>query len=187
MVTASRFDRLTAAFDCVRFDSGCRIDESRELHPHWCCRDDHLQQRNTSPSAAVLRRLAPVGATSSLTRIALDSRHYVDVYNYQVMKPASYGMSTPERLDATFMALADPTRRAILARLAKGELSVTELAAPFAMSQPAISKHLKVLEARGLGLAQAGCAAASVPDRGSTDGRSDGLARTLPAAVGRQL
>ena len=49
-------------------------------------------------------------------------------------------------LDTTFAALADPTRRAILARLAKGEASVTELAEPFAMSQPAISKHLKVLE-----------------------------------------
>jgi DNA-binding transcriptional ArsR family regulator len=49
-------------------------------------------------------------------------------------------------LDATFAALADPTRRAILARLAAGEASVTELAAPFSMSQPAISKHLKVLE-----------------------------------------
>lgn len=56
----------------------------------------------------------------------------------------------PDRLDATFMALADPTRRAILARLASGEASVTELAAPFAMSQPAISKHLKVLERAGL-------------------------------------
>lgn len=55
-----------------------------------------------------------------------------------------------ERLDATFAALADPTRRAILARLASGEASVTELAAPFAMSQPAISKHLKVLERAGL-------------------------------------
>jgi DNA-binding transcriptional ArsR family regulator len=55
-----------------------------------------------------------------------------------------------DRLDATFMALADPTRRAILARLASGEASVTELAAPFAMSQPAISKHLKVLERAGL-------------------------------------
>ena len=53
-------------------------------------------------------------------------------------------------LDATFAALADPTRRAILARLASGEASVTELAAPFAMSQPAISKHLKVLERAGL-------------------------------------
>jgi DNA-binding transcriptional ArsR family regulator len=56
----------------------------------------------------------------------------------------------PDRLDATFAALADPTRRAILARLASGEASVTELAAPFAMSQPAISKHLKVLERAGL-------------------------------------
>src|SRR5213595_1396064 len=54
------------------------------------------------------------------------------------------------RLDATFAALADPTRRAILARLASGEASVTELAEPFAMSQPAISKHLKVLERAGL-------------------------------------
>jgi DNA-binding transcriptional ArsR family regulator len=55
-----------------------------------------------------------------------------------------------ERLDATFAALADPTRRAILARLAKGEATVMELAAPFAISQPAISKHLKVLERAGL-------------------------------------
>jgi DNA-binding transcriptional ArsR family regulator len=57
---------------------------------------------------------------------------------------------TPDQLDATFAALADPTRRAILARLASGQASVTELAAPFAMSQPAISKHLKVLERAGL-------------------------------------
>ena len=56
----------------------------------------------------------------------------------------------PEHLDATFAALADPTRRAILARLASGQASVTELARPFAMSQPAISKHLKVLERAGL-------------------------------------
>jgi len=53
-------------------------------------------------------------------------------------------------LNATFAALADPTRRAILSRLATGQLSVTELAKPFAMSQPAISKHLKVLERAGL-------------------------------------
>ena len=56
----------------------------------------------------------------------------------------------PTNLDATFAALADPTRRAILARLALGEASVTELAEPFAMSQPAISKHIKVLERAGL-------------------------------------
>jgi DNA-binding transcriptional ArsR family regulator len=55
-----------------------------------------------------------------------------------------------KNLDATFAALADPTRRAILARLAEGEASVTELAAPFEMSLPAISKHLKVLERAGL-------------------------------------
>jgi DNA-binding transcriptional ArsR family regulator len=54
------------------------------------------------------------------------------------------------QLDATFAALADPTRRAILARLATGNASVTELAEPFAMTQPAISKHLKVLERAGL-------------------------------------
>jgi DNA-binding transcriptional ArsR family regulator len=58
-------------------------------------------------------------------------------------------MSTA-RLDATFAALADPTRRAILARLAAGEASVLELAEPFRMSLPAISKHLKVLERAGL-------------------------------------
>jgi DNA-binding transcriptional ArsR family regulator len=55
-----------------------------------------------------------------------------------------------ERLDATFLALADPTRRAILTRLAQGDASVKELAEPFAMSQPAISKHLKLLERAGL-------------------------------------
>jgi DNA-binding transcriptional ArsR family regulator len=65
------------------------------------------------------------------------------------MELNSYARS-PSRLDATFAALADPTRRAILARLAKGDASVSELAEPFAMSQPAISKHLKVLERAGL-------------------------------------
>jgi DNA-binding transcriptional ArsR family regulator len=59
-------------------------------------------------------------------------------------------MTPATRLDATFSALADPTRRAILARLSSGEASVNELAEPFAMSQPAISKHLKVLERAGL-------------------------------------
>jgi|SRR4051794_40299601 DNA-binding transcriptional ArsR family regulator len=57
---------------------------------------------------------------------------------------------TADRLDATFLALADPTRRAILARLARGEASVGELASPFAISQPAVSKHLRVLERAGL-------------------------------------
>ena len=58
--------------------------------------------------------------------------------------------ASPDPLSATFSALADPTRRAILARLASGEISVTKLAEPFAMSMPAISKHLKVLERAGL-------------------------------------
>jgi DNA-binding transcriptional ArsR family regulator len=57
---------------------------------------------------------------------------------------------TSAQLDVTFAALADPTRRAILARLAKGDASVMDLAEPFAMTQPAISKHLKVLERAGL-------------------------------------
>jgi DNA-binding transcriptional ArsR family regulator len=67
-----------------------------------------------------------------------------------VLEPVGYGMTPSQRLDATFSALADPTRRAILARLATGEASVAELAEPFDMSQPAISKHLKVLERAGL-------------------------------------
>ena len=66
------------------------------------------------------------------------------------MKPVPHPQLTAERLDAVFAALADPTRRAILARLATGEASVGELAEPFDMSQPAISKHLKVLERAGL-------------------------------------
>jgi DNA-binding transcriptional ArsR family regulator len=59
-------------------------------------------------------------------------------------------INNSQHLDSTFAALADPTRRAILARLSSGEASVMELAEPFAMSQPAISKHLKVLEQAGL-------------------------------------
>src|SRR5438874_2802985 len=66
------------------------------------------------------------------------------------MELIGYGQMSPKHLDATFAALADPTRRAILGRLAKGEASVAELAKPFKMSQPAISKHLKVLERAGL-------------------------------------
>jgi DNA-binding transcriptional ArsR family regulator len=79
----------------------------------------------------------------------LDNKTPSLVYNYYVMELSGYARSS-SRLDATFAALADPTRRAILARLAKGDASVSELAEPFAMSQPAISKHLKVLERAGL-------------------------------------
>ncbi len=80
----------------------------------------------------------------------LDDKAIFGVYYQKVMEPFGYGSAAAERLDATFMALADPTRRQILARLARGEASVTELAEPFGLSQPAISKHLKVLERAGL-------------------------------------
>src|SRR5829696_3890477 len=66
------------------------------------------------------------------------------------MEQRSSSTATADRLDAAFAALADPTRRAIIAHLAGGEASVTELAEPFAMTQPAVSKHLKVLEQAGL-------------------------------------
>ena len=73
------------------------------------------------------------------------------VYNHYVIELSGYRqMPTTADLDAAFSALADPTRRAILARLALGEASVNELAEPFDMSQPAISKHIKVLERAGL-------------------------------------
>ena len=66
-----------------------------------------------------------------------------------VMEQVDY-INTQPNLDAIFAALADPTRRAILSRLAEGEASVNEIAAPFEMSQPAVSRHLKVLERAGL-------------------------------------
>jgi DNA-binding transcriptional ArsR family regulator len=66
------------------------------------------------------------------------------------MQPSGYSQAAQGRLNATFAALADPTRRAILNRLSSGDASVTELAGPFDMTQPAISKHLKVLERAGL-------------------------------------
>ena len=71
------------------------------------------------------------------------------VYNHNVMELIGY-VSRHQHLDAVFAALADPTRRAILSRLAAGEASVNEIAAPFEMSQPAVSKHLRVLERAGL-------------------------------------
>lgn len=66
------------------------------------------------------------------------------------MNQTSARRTSEARLDATFAALADPTRRAILARLATGEATVSELGKPFSLSQPAVSKHLKVLERAGL-------------------------------------
>ena len=85
---------------------------------------------------------------------SLDQVSSSDVYNQKVIKLMSYGMQlrSPAQpdLNAIFAALADPTRRAIVARLAEGEASVAELVEPFQMTQPAISKHLKVLERAGL-------------------------------------
>ena len=92
------------------------------------------------------RCLAEREPTSIFDR--LDTRPVL--YYHLVMQPSGYAQTKSGRLDATFAALSDPTRRAILARLASGEASVTELAEPFALTQPAISKHLKVLERAGL-------------------------------------
>jgi DNA-binding transcriptional ArsR family regulator len=83
-------------------------------------------------------------------RAALAASTLHQLYNHLVTQLMSYAMAMSDRLDSTFAALADPTRRAILARLASGEASVLELAEPFEMTQPAISKHLKVLERAGL-------------------------------------
>jgi len=80
-------------------------------------------------------------------RIGLDKPEIIQYH--LVMEPSGYSQAA-SCLDTTFAALADPTRRAILARLALGEASVTELAGPFSMTQPAISKHLRVLERAGL-------------------------------------
>lgn len=71
------------------------------------------------------------------------------LYNHNVMEEYGY-INVDPNLDAVFAALADPTRRAILSRLAGGQASVNEIAAPFEMSQPAVSRHLKVLERAGL-------------------------------------
>ena len=71
------------------------------------------------------------------------------MYNYNVMEQVGY-TDRQSNLDAVFAALADPTRRAILSRLVDGQASVNEIAAPFEMSQPAVSRHLKVLERAGL-------------------------------------
>jgi DNA-binding transcriptional ArsR family regulator len=108
--------------------------------------DNVAQTLNADRRECEQRRRANRRSTSSG---ALDGRQ-PDLYNHTVMELTGYKRTTAERLDATFAALADPTRRAILSRLSRGEVSVTALAAPFDMSQPAISKHLKVLERAGL-------------------------------------
>ena len=96
-------------------------------------------------------------------------------------------MKDVELLNATFAALADPTRRAILARLASGEASVMELAEPFDMSQPAISKHLKVLERAGLVVPRAGRAAAAAKAERQAAVRCVVLDRDLSQALGSRV
>ena len=87
--------------------------------------------------------------TTSILRTAKNVDMLSQVYNHDVMELIGY-VSRHQHLDAVFAALADPTRRAILSRLAAGKASVNEIAAPFEMSQPAVSKHLRVLERAGL-------------------------------------
>lgn len=72
------------------------------------------------------------------------------MYNHMVMSPPANATLTESELDRAFGALSDPTRRAILARLAEGDAGVLDVAAPFSMSQPAVTKHLNVLEGAGL-------------------------------------
>jgi DNA-binding transcriptional ArsR family regulator len=88
-------------------------------------------------------------ADSTDSIMTIDSRAHLTYLTDRLFN-LSVQYSAPDHLSDTFAALADPTRRAILARLAKGEASVTELSEPFEMSMPAISKHLKVLERAGL-------------------------------------
>src|SRR5581483_8856182 len=93
---------------------------------------------------------APRSLELPQNRMGLDALCRVLYLTDWLFNQTVYDAMAQDRLSATFAALADPTRRAILARLALGETSVSELAAPFAMSLPAVSKHLKVLEHAGL-------------------------------------
>lgn len=102
-----------------------------------------LHREDGEASAQMRGTRGPEGGASALDAPAVGLYITIGLYNKAVMKLS-------ERLDLTFAALADPTRRAILARLATGEATVTELAEPFEMSQPAVSRHLKVLERAGL-------------------------------------
>ncbi len=96
-------------------------------------------------------------------------------------------MISTDKLSITFAALSDPTRRAILGRLSRGEKSVSELAKPFEMTMPAITKHLKVLERAGLIGARPRSTVATLPIEGQAASRSGRLDRTLPTILGREL
>ena len=92
-----------------------------------------------------------------------------------------------DQLDAVFGALADPTRRAILTRLTRGEATVAELAAPFSVSQPAISRHLKVLELAGLISRTRRADRSPQPPPGGAAPRRDRVARGVPGVLGGEL
>jgi len=96
-------------------------------------------------------------------------------------------MQQPDPLSATFAALADPTRRAILARLAEGEASVKDLSAPFDISQPAISKHLRVLERAGLIEQGSAGAMAATKASGGPPAGDRRLGGPVPPPLGREL
>ena len=119
---------------------------------HGACRRYDVPHPSPGPRERQVKSLCSARRDRLTAKPAFD-------YNHLVMKERGGGTrngrrlardGVSSRLDATFAALADPTRRAILARLAYGEATVNELKRPFAISQPAISKHLKVLERAGL-------------------------------------
>jgi DNA-binding transcriptional ArsR family regulator len=107
----------------------------------------HKNSRGEQSRSQGLGNIAPKGKSATDIRIRVD--RVEPFYNHMVMERRGHAYQ-PANLDAVFAALADSTRRAILSRLAAGEASVNEIAAPFEMSQPAVSKHLKVLEQAGL-------------------------------------
>src|SRR5438132_3269801 len=131
--------------------SGWCQQSSCPLLSRWA----RMPARAASPPRAIARGSVrssrrPSRVLSPAAPTSLDRRRAQMYITIRLCNHLAMHDRTRERLDATFAALADPTRRAILARLAAGEASVTELAAPFDISQPAISKHLKVLERAGL-------------------------------------
>lgn len=111
----------------------------------------HFQKASALRRKSARNDLIPGAVRREATRVygikPVDTANHL--YNDNVMEQSGYTNTQPD-LDAIFAALADPTRRAILSRLADGQASVNEIAAPFEMSQPAVSRHLKVLERAGL-------------------------------------
>jgi len=134
----------------LAFGKICTVDDYRHRSVEFSrarrqCRT--TEGKNYYHPRPFLQHLTPPRLARSC-RLRFDNA--AKLYNVSVIELLGYGMDMSNRLDATFLALADPTRRAILARLAHGEASVGELAAPFKISQPAVSKHLRILERAAL-------------------------------------